>query len=284
MTISWPDSLVREVAERRAIIFVGSGISKSAHAAFPTWVDLLNQLSTKLSKNKDKALVGQLIRQGRLLDAAQIIHDGMAKADLNSTLRAIFQVRPVPHGEIYRDILQLDPKVIITTNYDEFVEKNFEHYSKGAEAHSISDHKSTKLLNDLRSPIRSIVKMHGCITDPSSLVLDRISYYNARRDNPSIFSIIQSLMTVNTVLFLGYSMSDPDIQITLENINLNSPADHTHYALVSKFDHASLRASLTGTYNISFLEYPKGRHDEVPAAIEGLRKAVMDFRSSRGIV
>lgn len=282
--ITWPDSLVRELAERRVVLFIGSGISKVAHPALPTWAALLTTLSAKLTRRKDRELVKLLIRQGKLLDAAQVIKDSVPKPDLSADLRAIFQIRPTPHHAIYDDMLQLDPKSIITTNYDEFIEKNFEHFSKGAEAHSISDHKSSKLLNDLRSPIRSIVKMHGLIDDPASVVLDRSSFFEARQLNVSMFSIISSMMTVNTVLFLGYSVSDPDIQITLENINLSSPSEHRHYALVSKFDHASLRSAMTRTYNIDFIEYPAGQHDSVPEAVKGLREAVIAVRTARGIV
>lgn len=281
---AWPSALVREIAERRVVLFLGSGISKAAHSALPTWPELLKRLSAKLTKKKDKELVGQLIRQGKLLDAAQIVRDSTPRADVNAELRAIFQVRPIPYSEIYNDLLALDPKAIITTNYDEFIEKNFEHYSFGAEAHSISDHKSSKLLNDLRSPIRSIIKMHGSVDDPASLVLDRSSYYEARQENPAMFSIIASMMTVNTVLFLGYSVSDPDIQITLENVNLSSPSDHKHCALVPKFDHSAIRSALSRTYNIEYVEYPAGDHSSVAIAIKDLRESVLALRARRGIV
>lgn len=280
----WPDSLVREIAERRVVLFLGSGISKAACPALPTWTDLLIRLSAKLARRKDKNLVKQLIGKGKLLDAAQVVRDIVPRADVSAELRSIFQVRPIPFNAIYDDLLQLDPKSIVTTNYDEFIEKNFEHFSAGAEAHSISDHRSKKLLNDLRSPIRSIVKMHGSIDDPANVVLDRSSFFEARRDNVAIFSIIESMMTVNTVLFLGYSISDPDIQITLENINLSSPSDHHHYALVPKFEHSSLKSALTRTYNIDFIEYPAGDHGSVPTAIKELRDTVIALRTARGIV
>lgn len=282
--VSWPESLVREIAERRVVLFIGSGISKSACPALPTWSALLIKLSDKLGRKREKELVKQLIRQGKLLDAAQVVRDSVPKADINAELRNIFQVRPIPFNNIYSDMLLLDPKTIITTNYDEFIEKNFEHFSSGSETHSISDHKSDKLLNDMRSPIRSIVKMHGSVDDPSSAVLDRSSYFEARQKNPSMFSIISSAMTVNTVLFLGYSISDPDIQITLENINLSSPSDHRHCALVPKFDHPSLRSALTRTYNVDFVEYPAGDHGNVALAVQELRESVISLRQRRGIV
>lgn len=57
----WPESLVREIADRRAIIFVGSGISKSALPSMPTWGELLKSLSQHLNKVVDKKLVAKLV-------------------------------------------------------------------------------------------------------------------------------------------------------------------------------------------------------------------------------
>ncbi|WP_454684488.1 SIR2 family protein [Ancylobacter moscoviensis] len=280
----WPTSLAREIAERRVLIFVGAGISKLAYDEFPTWKQLLTKLSADLAKRKDKELIKTLLRQGRALDAAQIIHDLRSAADLSAQLRGIFQIRPTPTHEIYRDLLDMDPKTIITTNYDELLEFNFTNYSNDRDAYSVSLHNQQKLLNDIRSPIRSILKIHGCISDPSTVILDRSSYFRARRDNPSTFSIVSSLMTVNTVLFLGYSINDPDIQLILENINLSSKADHPHYALMSKFEHSSIKNALKESYNISFIEYPSGQHDEAREAIAILTQKVREIRAQRGIV
>lgn len=282
--VNWPTALIREIAERRVILFVGAGISKAAHQELPTWPNLLNELARNLPIKKTQDLIKQLVRQGKMLDAAQIIHDALPKADMNAKLREIFQIRPTPNSEIYNDLLQMDPKTIATTNYDELLEKNFEHFSHGNEAHSISDHKSSKLVTDLRSPIRSIVKIHGCISNPSEVVLDRSSYFKAKRDNPGLFNTMTSLMTVNTVLFLGYSINDPDIQLILENINIYSNSDHPHYALVSKIEHASIKKAMKDTFNVELVEYPCGQHQLVPLAISDLRERVISLRADRGIV
>ncbi|WP_292085631.1 MULTISPECIES: SIR2 family protein [unclassified Brevundimonas] len=280
----WPDSLAREIADRRVLIFIGAGLSKSACPTLPTWPTLLTTLSERLGKQKDKILIKSLIKKGELLDAAQIIRDGVDGAVLSTDIRNKFQIRPTPYNDIYKHLLLLDPKTIVTTNYDEFVERNFEHFSGGTEAHSIVRHDGTHLLNDLRSPIRNIVKIHGCVSNPHDVVLDRTSYFEARKKNPSLFSLVSALMTVNTVLFLGYSVSDPDIRIILENINLVSKAENSHYALVSKFDHSSIKGALTSTYNIKYLEYPDGQHGLVPGLIKELAESVEAIRSSRGIV
>lgn len=280
----WPDGLVREIADRRVVIFIGSGLSKSAVPTLPTWSSLLQTLAQRLKKKKDRDLIKKLITKGELLDAAQIIRDGVDAADLSGDIRNIFQIRPTPYVALYESLLHLDPKTIVTTNYDEFIERNFEHFSGGSEAHSIVKHDGLHLINDLRSPIRSIVKIHGCVSNPHDIVLDRASYFEAKKNNPAIFATVSALMTVNTVLFLGYSVSDPDIRIILENIHMVSKSSNSHYALVSKFDHSSIRDASTGTYNIKYLEYAAGQHHLVPSLIAELATAVEELRSSRGIV
>lgn len=281
--VDWPEALVREAAERRVVIFLGSGFSKAAVPTLPTWATLLEDLASKLPTATSKNLVSKLIRQGRLLDAAELITSGVNPPDMNALLRDKFQLRPPPFHEIYNDLLQIDPKTIITTNYDELIEKNFDHFSGGSSSHSIRTQTSKSLLADLRSPVRNIVKLHGCITEIENIVLDRRSYFKAQADNTGFFSIIGSLMTVNTVLFLGYSMSDPDIQLILENTNMSSSSTNPHYALVQKFEHPSIRAANSHTYNTSFLEYPKGDHAQFPIALGQLREQVRQMRIDRGI-
>jgi len=281
--VDWPDTLVREAAERRVVVFLGSGFSKAAVPELPTWGTLLNELAEKLQTKSSKVLVGKLIRQGRLLDAAEIITSGVNAPDLNNMLRARFQLRPPPKEDIYNDLLQIDPKTIITTNYDELIEKNFDLYSGGASSHSIRTQTSNSLLADLRSPVRSIVKLHGCITEIENIVLDRRSFFKAQAENRGFFDIIRSLMTVNTVLFLGYSMSDPDIQLILENMNMSSSSTNPHYALVPKFEHPSLRSACCETYNTTFLEYPKGDHGKFPIALAQLKDQVKQMRIKLGI-
>ncbi|MGV2123092.1 hypothetical protein ACQZ4R_08375 [Agrobacterium vitis] len=121
--VKWPDALIREIADRRAIIFVGAGLSKAALQTMPTWPELINSLSNRLEKMSDKKLIKSLTNQNRLLDAAQIITDGVDRADLNAILREKFQIRPPPYHDLFREILELDLKTVVTTNYDEFLEK-----------------------------------------------------------------------------------------------------------------------------------------------------------------
>jgi len=78
-------------------------------------------------------------------------------------------------------------------------------------------------------------------------------------------------------------MSDPDIQVILENTNMSSSSTNPHYALAPKFEHLSLKSSNSETYNISLLAYPMGDHAEFPLALSQLREQVRQMRIDRGM-
>ncbi len=279
---TWPPALVTELAERRVVIFLGAGVSKAACPDLPSWSQLLEEMKEFASLRKDKKLIKKLVRSGRLLDAAELVNSLLLPADRKTILESKFRLNPPPISEIYADILALDPKVCITTNYDQLIEKNFEHFSGGQKSHNIRSYKYDNFLSDLRSPSRVILKIHGCITDSSSIVLDRKSYFNAKVENPGMYDAVTALSTVNTILFLGYSMGDPDIQLVLEGVNSKLKTDHRHFAFVPKFEHPSLRDAHKHTYNIEFIEYPTGRHERFPEALKELRSAVEAMRASTG--
>jgi hypothetical protein len=274
---------VREIAERRVVLFVGAGVSKSAVPTLPSWPSLLKNLAERPKLKKDRELAKRLIRGDKLLDAAELLNSLMTAAERRAFLEKNFQLTPTPTSDLYRHLLDLDIKVCITTNYDQLLEKNFEHYSGGQPAYQSRTYRYDNFLADLRSPTRTILKLHGCITEPAQIVLDRKSYFRAKAENPGIYDAVLALSTVNTVLFLGYSMSDPDIQLLLETIHARSNTDHTHYALISKLEHPSLRDALSETYNVKFIEYAKGDHAEFPKAIENLRDDVKAERAGLGV-
>ena len=107
--VSWPPTLITELAERRVVMFLGAGVSKAAHNAMPSWTDLLHEMGESLSLKKDKTLIKKLIRYGRLLDAAELMNSQILPADRRAILERKFRINPAPTSEIYESILALDP-------------------------------------------------------------------------------------------------------------------------------------------------------------------------------
>jgi len=95
---------------------------------------------------------------------------------------------------------------------------------------------------------------------------------------------MSALMTVNTVVFLGYGLSDPDIQLILENINLLNTSDHPHYVISPKSDSRALKNAYESTYNLKIIEYPNNDHNKMIDLLEELALEVEKLRIERGIV
>ncbi len=124
-----------------------------------------------------------------------------------------------------------------------------------------------------------MIKAHGCVSDPTKIVLSRSSYYTAKQEYPGFYRLLDALFLTHTLLFVGCSLTDPDIQLVLENANISVPSAHPHYALVEKTRHPSIKAAMKTTHNLELVEYPKGKHKEAETAVATLRDRVIGMRS-----
>lgn len=281
--ITWPDSLIGEIASRRCIFVLGAGTSAGAHSADgkkrpPDWISLLSILLGKVPHADDRKQAQEMINKEKFLDAAQIIRDHINESDFNNTIINEFQTPNYKETRVHGLILDLDPKIIITTNYDQI----FELYSTRFGSHSGYNpwryHDSDGVMNDIRSPRRVILKVHGCVTNPAKVVLTRADYFNARRSASEYFGLLDALFLTQTLLFVGSSLSDPDIQLLLENANISARSVHPHYAVVPKGRHDSIKKAIKATYNVELLEYDTGHHEEVEEALTALLPLVQDYR------
>ncbi|NHZ67182.1 hypothetical protein [Massilia genomosp. 1] len=121
--INWPDSLVEEIASKRAILFLGSGISSSstnaAGARPPSWKKLLEDAGAKFANPNDLKYVGELIGKELFLDAAEVVFDGVPQADRRIFFQQIFAAPRFSPSPFHAAIQAINAKIIITTNYDQ---------------------------------------------------------------------------------------------------------------------------------------------------------------------
>jgi hypothetical protein len=149
-----------------------------------------------------------LIDSGSFLDAAQIIWDGSNAADRANYVRRLFVTPRYLPSDVHKLVHELDAKVVITTNYDQIYE-NYCHQFASPQAYNVCKYYETHALNDIRSSVRCILKSHGCVSDPTKLVLTRSSYFDARSEYASFYSILDSLFLVNSILFIGAGFERP---------------------------------------------------------------------------
>jgi SIR2-like domain len=283
--INWPDALVRELAERRCMVFLGAGASAGCVAATdknrkpPTWESLLRTLLSKMTDDSQKSIADDLIGEKKLLEAAEIICANVAKPDFSQFIRDTFVAPRFQHSLIHEAVLSIDPKVTLTTNYDDI----YDAYCRSGDAtdgYNVVKYYDSHLVSDLRSPVRLIVKVHGCVSNPGQIVLTRSQYFEQRRNHSNFFRILDALFLSSSLLFIGYSLSDPDIQLILENASIAAPMSHPHYAVVSDDVHPALKLSWSKAYNIHFLDFPAGEYQVLNDSLNELAADVEAFRAT----
>ena len=210
------------------MLFAGAGLSRR-HLLLPSWYELLEGVLDEI--NSENPLDFFLQRKGNLIDAAKdvsiAVHTwawGKGKGqfpeelyDATSShvnfLKHIVAAKisaataetqngsgPARPAEI-DSLGNLNLQNIVTTNYDEFWELLF-----GFSAVSGLD----SIFHNPKEGV-NVLKVHGCLTEPPSMVLLPEDYENYSVRHRYVFSKLLVYFAEHPVLFVGYSLSDPDI-------------------------------------------------------------------------
>ncbi len=97
----------------------------------------------------------------------------------------------------------------VTTNWDPFLERSVDVLVPMVEDRDLAFWDDTK---------RQVLKIHGCITRPYSIVATQTDYDACLSHNPLIFNKLRDLMATKTFIFAGYSLRDPDFQQIWDSI------------------------------------------------------------------
>lgn len=98
---------------------------------------------------------------------------------------------------------------IVTTNWDPFIERVFNILVPMVEDRDVS------FWDDRH---RQVLKIHGCVTRPYTIVATRDDYGKCVRRSPLIFNKLRDLLATKTIMFLGFSMRDPDFSLIFDQI------------------------------------------------------------------
>lgn len=97
---------------------------------------------------------------------------------------------------------------IITTNYDTFLEDHI----------FIEHEKMIKQQIFTGSELGTILKIHGCMTQPDSLIITKNDYDNYYSKSKILTAKVINLFAENPIIFLGYSVTDENIRGFLQDI------------------------------------------------------------------
>ncbi|HDS6497323.1 TPA: SIR2 family protein [Enterobacter asburiae] len=289
--MSWPESLAREIAENRCIFHLGSGLSCQStddDGNRPlSWPGLLNELKDRTLQDPSMvSLVDDFLAEKKLLDAAEIIRTKGRSDEFNRIIKNEFFDKNFNISESHRIIVEISPKIIATTNYDSIIE-NALMEKAGRNSFVSFEHTTNGLIDAVKSPSTILIKFHGCAQHPRDIILSRSDYFKLRDRFSVSFDILTALYKINSVVFIGCGIEDPDINLLLENIRLQAGESSPSYALVGSLSYAAkIKETIKTQYNIELILYPQNHvndHSNFERVLAELNEKVLEVKSKYGL-
>lgn len=257
-----PASLIQEVKNGSAVLFLGSGasmgaIDKSGKSMLGV-TDLIDQISDRFLGGNEKKC--------SLASVAEFAESEADLVTLQYFVRELFE--DYEPANFHLKIPHFKWKSIYTTNYDLIIERSYASCTNRLQELtpicSASDRVDALIKTDKHLPF---VKLHGCITKVDEnfppLILTADQYVTHREKRESLFERFRHLGASQTVIFVGHSLEDSDIRQILHEIGNITSSRPRFYAVMKDFSNiqerlwASRRVTLLkGTFEefLSFLE------------------------------
>ncbi len=210
MTHTIPDELLTAIKERRAILFVGAGLSMSV--GLPSWQQFIDHMCEELGVKSDE-MIGSTKSYHTLAEYYRLRQGSIGP--LRSWLDRNWKVseEKVRASKMHEVLVALRFPVIYTTNYDRNIETAFE--AHGRDYVKIANARD---LTKIREGVTQIVKFHGDFDDDESLVITETDYFGRLAFDSPLDIRFRADALGKTVLFIGYSMTDMNIRLLLHNL------------------------------------------------------------------
>lgn len=120
-------------------------------------------------------------------------------------------------------LVRLPVRELFTTNYDRLIELAF---GRSQTELSVSITSAHFLAERARRPARHLIKLHGSIEEPDSVVLTRDDYARSRLHRGEMFRHLGQQARFETFLFIGFSLTDPTFNLVRDEARAVM-GDHT---------------------------------------------------------
>jgi len=206
------DRLAEHLRNQTLVLFVGAGLSTSA--GLPDWGSLLEELAIAAALQVDMPSTAlEPLRNEQFTDQAEILErlvdrtGASGRAALERFLAQRLRSSYIGLGHALLASLGVDE--IVTTNYDNLIE--------------IAETGAGRAITVLPTPERShpsrwLLKLHGSIDQPGSIVLTRSDYLRYDDQRGALAGLVQAMLITRHVLFVGYSLRDEDFHRIVDGV------------------------------------------------------------------
>lgn len=182
--------LAEELEKGKLVVFVGAGVSKNS--GLPEWKELIKDYAEYRGIKE--------FTSKEYLTIPEEVFERYGSLKYYEIAEKRFLGKYVPNS-VHRILKKMDLTYIITTNYDTLIEdeiKNLQIVSKDEDLPYTNSN-------------RMLIKMHGDFKN-KNIVLKKSDYDNYKKKFPLISTLVKGLFTTNTILFIGYSYNDVNVQ------------------------------------------------------------------------
>lgn len=203
-------TLTEASRNRKLVFFVGAGLSTLSD--YPQWWELVEKYYFGLyGKTKDGSYSSD-----EYLRIPQIFYDVKGIDEFDSVLKDVFSVERAPNS-IHDKILAMNPVHIISTNYDDLIDKVC--WKRGRYFSVISAEEDVAKATSSRY----ILKVHGDFRRGyagGNIVLKESDYVNYEHNYPLISNLMKTIMATHTIVFIGYGLGDYNINLLLNWVKI----------------------------------------------------------------
>lgn len=206
------ENIKKALYNGKAVLFVGAGLSKNAEpvnmdvtSRFESWDELMLRLAKHLWPDLESSTLPSKIHGQHLMVAQQYIEAFGHENFYQEVLQAIPNTEFEP-GEIHRKLVRLPWKAFVTTNQDDLLER--------ALKSELLPHEV--VVDDVDIPLKErepkVFKIHGSIERPASLVFSEEQYRTYPITHPLMFTVLKAIFAEYLVIFIGFSLTDPNFK------------------------------------------------------------------------
>jgi hypothetical protein len=285
--IEWPANLVRDIARRRVVIVIGSGVSRHSLGRDgltrpPVWETFLERALADCPNKNDLTELDAAMAYKDFLNVCEWLK---IRYDENwvKYLRKTFSFPAFAPSELHEQILQLDVSIVFSLNFDDIYERHANTVTHGS---YITKHYCDDDVTEfLRGEGRYIIKVHGSLNTPQKLIFTQNEYAAARVKHSSFYEAFDAALLTHTFLFIGSGYSDPDVNLLLENQKFGFPTQNPHYFLSKTGMSAERKNSLRENRNLKVVEYDPvdDNHSGLVSEIKYLNEKVESERHDIGL-
>lgn len=270
------DTIARAYDSRNLVFFLGAGASKHYAPLLPGWAELMEDLLNQVGLGNPSHLteINGLIGAKRYPLAAEAIKQYAFTNSLDKDIdidRVVARIirqrieRSTANPLLHLAILDFSMP-IFTTNYDAILELLLEKYQPSSYRRTAITYQdeadAAEYLNPWATQESFVFKLHGSIDRTQHLILDERDYANFyfRAYWPASLQLLRHTLTTKMVVFVGFSLSDPEINFILREATRYA-SSYQHLALLNEAETTPIELdSLRLNYRVDSVLYKDHAH------------------------